>query len=233
MRIAICDLDKEFLLKLKTMLYRYSEENKTEMFVESFFSGEDVITSSVNYNLIILGYRLKGINGLETAKKLRKGLNGSPIIFISDCTDFIFEAFKVCAFRFLLKVNWEQELFSTLDEFFMQLDNDHPICIKSHNDVVCISTEDIYYLEADNKYCFVHLENETISCNRTMADVYKHLPQNHFSKTNRAFVVNFNYIKRYNSQSIILKNGKILHPSRNYYKSFKDEYRRFLRPYEI
>ncbi len=233
MKIAICDLDERFTSRLKSTLYRYAENNRMEILAECFESGEDMISSTADYNLIFLGYRLKGINGLETAKFLRASQNFCPIIFISDCTHFILEAFKVNAFRFLLKSKWEQELLPALDDFFINAGKDYPLWIKTNEDIICISTDDIYYLEADNKYCFIHLGNETISCHKTMARVFSALPTNHFAKVSRAFVVNFNHISRYNNQTIILKNGKILHPSRNYYKSFKDEYRRFLKPYEI
>lgn len=233
MKIAICDIDERFTSRLKSMLYKYAERNKMEILAECFNSGEEIISTTSDYNLIFLGYRLSGINGLETARFLRRNQNFCPIIFISDCTHFIFEAFKVSAFRFLLKSKWEEELLPALDDFFINSGKDYPLWVKSNEDIICISTDDIYFLEADNKYCFIHLEKEVISCHKTMARVFSGLPSSHFSKVSRAFVVNFNHISRYNNQTIILKNGKILHPSRNYYKSFKDEYRRFLKPYEI
>ena len=55
-------------------------------------------------------------------------------------------------------------------------------------------------------------------------------PKNHFCKINRAFVVNFNYISAYSSDSICLNNGEILPLSRNYCKSFKEEYLSYANP---
>ena len=232
MKIAICDRDRLFMSQLKDMIYDYSENNKMEMVVECYVSGENIIDRN-EYNLIFLGFDLKGKNGLETAYKLRENQIDCPIIFISDHTDFVFDAFKVQAFRFLLKSDWKEKLFSMLDDFFKKIGTDYPLWVKSGEDTVCISTEDIYYLEADNKHCFIHLKTESLSCNRTMARVFEFMPKNHFVKINRAFVVNLKHISRYNNDTLILKNGEILHPSRNYYKSFKEEYRRFLRPYEV
>lgn len=40
------------------------------------------------------------------------------------------------------------------------------------------------------------------------------MPRNHFYKINRAFIVNFNYISRYNSDEIIFSNGEHVHISR-------------------
>lgn len=233
MRIAICDIDKAFLSHLKKIVYRYAELNRLDIVADCYLSGESVLDRSTYYNIIFLGYELVGMNGLETAVKLRENKINSSIIFISDYTDFVFDAFKVEAFRFLPKASDETELFAVLDDFFGKLGHDYPLWIKSEDDVVCLNTGDIYYVEADNKHCRIHLKDEVLSCNRTMARVYNVLPQNHFSKTNRAFVVNLNHISRYNNEFIVLKNGETLHPSRNYYKSFKEEYRRFLKPYEV
>lgn len=233
MRIAVCDRDRAFLSKFKAMLYTYAKENNIEIFAECFIFGEGIIESDYNYNLIFLSHKLMGMSGLETAETLRKKQNDAPIIFISDCTDFVFDASKVDAFRFLMKANWEKELFPLMNDFFKKSGSSYPLLVKSGEDTVYINTDDIYYLEADNKHCFIHLESESLYCRSTMAKVYSVLPHSRFSKTNRAFVVNLNHIDRYNNEVIILKNGSNLHPSRNYYKSFKDEYRRFLRPYEI
>ncbi len=233
MRIAICEPDKAFATTLKSEIYRYAEKNRIEIMADCFSYGEVLLKNENQYNLIFMGYYLGGINGLKTAEGLRKSGNNTPIIFISDYTDFIFDSFKVKPYGFILKSDLSRKLFTTLNDFFSKMGENYPLWVKSNEDTVCISTEDIYYLEADNKHCYIHLRNETLHCHKTMAQVFSVLPKNHFSKTNRAFIVNLNHIRRYNNDIITLKNGKTLHPSRTYYKAFKEEYRRFLRPLEI
>jgi len=88
----------------------------------------------------------------------------------------------------------------------------------------------ILYLEANNKYCYIHLENETILCKKTMARVFDALPKIYFQKINRAFIVNLNAINKYNAQNVDLKNGETLHITRTYYKNFKQEYLNFFNP---
>lgn len=232
MKIAICDIDKIFLSKIKDMIYKYAAANKFEAVAECYVSGESIVDRK-DYNLIFLGYDLGGKNGLQIASNLRERGVGCPIIFVSDRTDIILETFRVQAFGFMLKSQWEQRLTPLLDDFFKKMGADYPLWVKSGEDMVCISTDDIYYLEADNKRCHIHLRDKTLISNRTMARVFELMPKNHFVKTNRAFVVNLKHIRRYNNETITLKNGETLHPSRNYYKSFKEEYRRFLRPYII
>lgn len=232
MKIAICDGDRNFLSHLKKILYQYAETRRLDIVADCFLSGEKLLREKTYYNIVFLGYHLCGINGLETARLLREERIDSSIVFISDYTDFVFDAFKVNTFRFLKKSANEGEIYSVLNDYFGKMGEDYPMWIKCGEDIVCIGSEDIYYLEANNKSCLIHLKNETLKCNRTMAKVFALLPQNNFSKTNRAFVVNLSYISRYNSEVIILKNGESIHPSRNYYHSFKEDYRRFSNPVE-
>ena len=233
MRIAICDLDKGFMSYLKKTIYRYAQIHRLDVVADCFLSGESVLSDSPHYNIIFLGYELLGINGLETARQLRQNQVNSCIIFVSDNMEFIFDAFKVDAYRFLRKSVNEKDLFGVMDDYFNKIGGDYPLWIKSGEEVVCISTKDIYYLEADNKHCYIHLKDEILYCNRTMAAVYRILPKNQFAKSNRAFIVNLNHISRYNNDYIVLKNGENFHPSRKYFKTFKDQYRSFLKPYEI
>lgn len=230
MRIALCNREINFIKKLKKTFYRYAESRRLDIVVDCYFRGEDMLESNVRYNLIFLDYYLCGKNGMEISKLLRKKNDYSAIIFISSNTEFVFDAFKVNPYRFLVPPIGERELFSVLDEFFEKYGKDYPIWIKNREDTVSINTADIYYLEADNKHCFVHLEKRGFHCNRTMARVFAVLPKYNFSKINRAFIVNMNYVVRYNSDLVYLSNGTSLHISRNYLKSFKEEYFNFLNP---
>lgn len=231
MRIALCDRNKSFLKQIKNMIYKYAEAKRLDIVVDCYLSGEDMISSGESYNVFILGYGLMGANGLEIAKQLRCDNELSFIIFISDYTDFVFEAFKVRPYRFLVRPVSEQQLFIVLDELFNDYGKSYPIWLKCGEDIVCLSTYQIVYLEADNKHCLVHLENECLRANRTMACVYEKLPKYCFIKINRAFIVNADYIFKYNSDCVVLKNGESLHISRNYFKSFKEEYKEMRNPH--
>jgi len=230
MRIAICDHDITFLKKLKSILYSYCENRRLDVVVDCYCRGEDMLASGVRYNVAFLNYTLCGENGLEIAKILRKENNYTAIIFISSDANFVYEAFKVSPYRFLLMPVDKAKLFGVMNEFFEEYGKNYPLWIKSRDDTFCLSTGDIYYLEADNKHCFIHLENEQISCNRTMARVFDVLPKYCFLKINRAFIINLNFVVRYNSDLVYLKNGEQLHISRNYFKSFKEGYLNFLNP---
>ncbi len=230
MRIAICDCDNIFAKQLKHKLYLYSNKYKLELVIDIFSSGEKLLNSPNKYALIFIEYDLPGINGLKTAHNLRKNNKFSKIIFTSHNTDIALEVFCVSPFRFLKKPIKDSTLEKTLSDYLNDTGCHYAMCINNGSDTFCINTNEILYLEACNKYCYIHLNRETILCKKTMARVYDALPKFHFQKINRAFVVNLEVINKYNTQNVDLKNGETLHITRTYFKDFKKEYLNFLSP---
>ncbi len=230
MKIAICDSNKVFSNQLKHILYNYANSRRIDLLVEIFESGEALLKTENQYLLIFLEYSLSGIDGLKTAKILRKEHNDSKIIFISQNTDFVLEAFKVNPYRFLTKPLCQNTLYNELNDFFNNKNTHYPLWINDGNNTFCFSTNDISYIEANNKYCYIHLLDSVILAKKTMARVFEVLPKFHFQKINRAYIVNMNYINRYNNDYIFLKNGENLHITRTYYKIFKENFFEYLKP---
>ena len=227
MKIAICD-DEQVIIKLvKPKLYEYANSHRIDLVVDEYYSGEALVTADKNYDIIFLDYQMGRLNGLDAAKILRERNAACAIIFLTSYTHFVFDAFKVNAYRFLIKPITERKLFDTMDDYFKMHGDDYPLLLKCDRDTICIETEDIVYLEADNKHCKLHLPKETLCCAKTMALVSKLLPKSHFFKVHRAFIVNFNYILKYNSEEITLKTGEKIPVSRKYLTPFKEAYRVF------
>ena len=103
MRIAICDDDVKLTRELKTVIYRYANEHRYDFVIEEFYSGESLLKSDLVFDIILLDYKMNNLNGLDTAKQLRTRSTTNVIIFITSYTHFVFDAFKVNAFRFLVK----------------------------------------------------------------------------------------------------------------------------------
>ena len=232
MRIAICDKDELLLKVIKNSVYDYAAKHRLDIVVDCYKSGEELLCSKLRYALIFLGYFLQGKNGLSIAQKIRESNNFSSIIFVSQNTDFVFQAFSVNPFRFLVPPINEEEYEAVLDDFFCKFGNDYPIWIKNREETVCLNTGEIYYLEANNKHSVVHTKKYAFNCNKTMARVYEVLPKGYFVKINRAYIVNLNSVFSYTSDEVQLKNGVRLRIGRRFLKAFKEEYRLYKNPLE-
>ncbi|MDR1561086.1 MAG: LytTR family DNA-binding domain-containing protein [Holosporaceae bacterium] len=227
MRMAICDDDKKLIQDMRPHIFEYANKRRLDLIVDQFFSGEELLASTTKYDVIILDFQMDGMDGLDTARTLRTRNNNCAIIFLTSFPHFVYEAFEVNTFRFFEKPLNYDKLFSALDDYFEMYGNDYPILLQCNRENININTNEIVFLEAMNKNCLIHLEKETLQCAKTMAIVRKQLPKLHFYKVNRAFIINFNFIAKYDNDNIILKNGDEVHISRNYLTSFKNAYRNY------
>jgi len=232
MRIAICNGNGDLVKILKRMMYTYAEIKRIEITVDCYLCGEKLLSSGKKYEIIFLGGELSGINGIKTAELIRKKDKLCAIILSGPDQKYVLEAFKVKAFRYLIEPVKQSEVFCVLDEYFEDGGKNRTLLIKSGIDTICINTDEIVYVEADNKHCYVHLCDESHRCNWTMARVYNSLPKNLFLKINRAFVVNVDFVNRYNNQDVYLKNGQQLHIGRTYLRDFKISYCNNMLPFQ-
>jgi len=225
MKVAICDDDEMLIEKLKPIVYQYANKHKFEMVIEKYYSGEALINSKNIYDMILLDFKMGELNGLDAARKLREKNINCAIIFMTSYPDFIREAFEVSTFRFFDKPVEISKLYTAFDDYFKMYGNDFPIILQHNRENVHVDTKDIIFLEASNKHCEIHLAKKQMRVARTMAVISKKLPMSHFYKVHRAFIINFNYISKYNSIEIIMKNGEKVPVSRKYLTAFKKAFR--------
>jgi len=225
MRIAVCDDEIGFREEIRLAVYSYSNLHRLHAVVDEFECGEDLLNSKRDYDIIILDQKMEGISGLTTARKLReKGIN-SIIIFLTSYPEIVFESFEVNTFRFLRKPLVEEMLNKALDDYFSELRENRPILLKQNHETICVQSKDIVYLEADNRKCYVHLEDKKYHVGLTMALAGELLPKNDFIRIHKSHTVNLKYICGYDSMEVYLNTGKKIPISRYYMVTFKKAYR--------
>ena len=225
MRMAVCDDEKSFRDEIRKVVYSYSDLHRLEIVLNEFECGEDLLDSKDEHEMIFLDYKMEGISGLETARKLRERNVNSTIIFLTSFPEFVYESFEVDTFRFFKKPLDESKLNKALDDYFEANRKSRPILIQSGREKICIQSNDVVYLEADNKKCYISLVDKRLHLPKTLASIEKLLPYNDFIKVHKAFIVNLNYISHYDNERIFFKNGECANISRNYLTAFKNAYR--------
>ncbi len=99
MKIAVCDDEKEtrnmFAVKLRKLF------PDAELLL--YRSGEELLLSDAEPDILLLDIQMPGYNGMETARKLRSRNRKTIIIFVTAMADYVFEAFDVGAFHYLMK----------------------------------------------------------------------------------------------------------------------------------
>lgn len=235
MRIALCDDEIDFTTKLKNQLYEYSNNHNWDSAIDVYNSGKDLIESKTKYDIIIIDYQMDDLNGLQTAKILRDGINHfSCIIFLTSYPEIAISAYDVDTYRFVVKNTLFDGIYKALDDFRNTIKLDYDIIVKTNNEFVTVNTKDIVFIEVQNKFCYIHLfNNSVLITRRTLKSLYLELPKTHFAKIHKSFIINFAHIlERSNTFLTVRKLNMQLPISRNYLSKFNSSYYTFLKDYK-
>lgn len=98
-QIAICDDDKnirELIGGKVSGLYPEAE-------LSYFQSGEELVASNKKIDILFLDIQMTGKNGMETAREIRKKDKKLILIFVTGVEEYVYQAFDVGAFHYLVK----------------------------------------------------------------------------------------------------------------------------------
>jgi DNA-binding LytR/AlgR family response regulator len=204
--IAVCDDDPAFRETLALRLNMYAGSHDMDASVLSFSNGLELMISEVKYDLIFLDYKMGIMNGLETAKKLRKKGLRCPIIFVTSFNEIVYDVFEVNAFRFLTKPVESEALERAMDDFLALYKNSRVINFVSNGNAVSLVSSDITYVEGKGRGCIVHTDTEAYPVLQSLSMFSEGLPE-HFFRSHRNFNVNLGSVGEVEQGLIRMKNG--------------------------
>ena len=106
LRMALCDDERSARESLYIELERVIWED-SEQIVYEFSSGNSAVNWLEKHpgeiDLLFLDMEMKGMNGLETAKEIRKFDRELMIVFVTGYADYVFDGYSVGAVDYLMK----------------------------------------------------------------------------------------------------------------------------------
>lgn len=232
-QIALCDDEVEQLHKTEQIFEEYRNSHSRENFqVESFESAEmllDLIRKGEFLpDLIMMDIYMPDRLGIEAARELRRMGNQCRIVFVTASKDYALDAYEVEATQYLVKPLSEKKLFSLLDRFLEEIEEERKryILLRIEGMVQRIAVDDIVYCEAQGKIQYVHFANGTQCMLRTtMAKIVEMLsPYPEFMRVGIAYLVNMEHIECISKMEIQMDSGKKIYPPRGSYQMVRDKY---------
>lgn len=216
---------------LKEHLDKYSMQRHVDLDYYDYTSGRDLLASSIKHDIIFMDYQMDGLDGLETSDQLRKKNIDIPIVFLTSYPHVVFDAFKVNAFRFLVKPIDMEKLTDTMDSFLHDLDDSNYILVKTDEANKRINIKDIVYVEASGKYCYIRDNEDSVLYKGTLAEIEEKLPQDMFFRSHRTYLVGFRHITSHTSTSILFDNNERALISKMKLTAFKKAFTDFIKRY--
>lgn len=231
MRIAVCDDEKFFRNELKAKLDEYAERYGYDFAYTEFSSGEQLLASDIEFDLIFMDQQMSSINGIDTVDRLRRRSDKTAVIFISSFRDAVFDSLRVRTHRFLVKPLNFDDLCEALDSFLDRYNSEgYILADDEENDVTKrIPEYDIIYAEADNTYCRVVTSEGCYLYKGTLSELAKSMKSDFFYRAHRSYLVNMNCIENYSHSEIVFENGEKALLTKTKHLDFQKKYMAFLK----
>lgn len=217
-RIAVCDDEVIFSEKLEKIISAYCVEKQISYELDVYASGKEFLMDNMKmmgYQIVFLDINMEEIDGLETARELRKLCKETFVIFVTAFINYTLEGYKVDAIRYLLKtdVNFKQSVFESLDAVFEKMaytPSIKKISFREGNKNIAL--EKIIYIESNlHKLTFHIYEKDIIQYTmyETLNKISEMLSED-FVRIHQSYLVNLRFVKNITGNQLLLSNGESL-----------------------
>ena len=228
-RIAICD---DNLLDSKKM-QKVLENCLNHLLDVEFFlyqSGEELLKNiEKKYHLVIIDMQMDGLDGIETARKVRETNKRAVIVFYSGVHDPNPENFETEPFRFIRKdvstQKLNEECNKILEKVKANFQNNY-LQFEKDGKVIQIDMSDVMYIERIKYGCNVYLlqedKLEKIKITKYKLDeIYDIFKEFNFEYAHNSYIVNMRKIRIIDNNFVVFENGKEMNISRSRRETLK------------
>lgn len=237
MKIAICDDDKQELIKINAIIDEYLRYDfvNDKIEVRSFESSIELIEqleSGKQFDVFLLDVIMPGLNGIELAAEIRNKDQVAKIIFLTSSPEFAVESYSVNAFNYLLKPIQKDKLFSVLEKVRSDIftSKQKYITVKTQTGMFKIFMDELIYIEVMGRNIFFHQTNGVVTegiCTISQVQTVL-LTDKRFIKPHRSYIVNMDFIKTLERDGFITLSNQFIPVSRNIYKEVKQAFFEYL-----
>lgn len=223
-RIAIVEDEESCREQILSFLDRYENERKIT-FQKSFFcDGIDILDGyNCQYDIVLLDIRMKHMDGMETARKIRKADKNVILIFITNMAEYAIQGYDVEARGFILKPVRYRLFAQQMDRACREIESRKReyLSLQLSSGIRNIDLKEIRYIESREHYLYIHLSEEVIPFYCTIKDMEKRLEGKHFFRCNNGLIVNLSKVENVRSNEVKVC-GETLTVSRSRKKEFMD-----------
>ncbi|MCM1160056.1 MAG: LytTR family DNA-binding domain-containing protein [Roseburia sp.] len=204
-RVAICDDEEEICEEIRRKLLSI----KPMYEIVIYHSGKELLQEEDGFQLVFLDIDMADLNGMETAELLRKRGTDECIIFLSGYREYMEEAFKVKAFRFLNKPIEPECFKEAVLEAEREIGSDRKLEVHVAYDIYIISIKDIVYMEAfgDGTYIFLR-KDEMIRTTEPLKYWFEKVGTEDFFQVHKSYIVAYAYVKGLRKTEVIMEFAK-------------------------
>lgn len=240
MNLALVDdlqYDLEYLQKLLSEYLLFVHE--TPRF-SLYLSGEEFLSAFCpgKFDAVFLDNLMNGINGMETARRLRSVDLSVPVIFITTEESYALEGYTVQAMDYILKPVSRDRLSSVMNRLIGQKKKRRVIEIKENRMTRYLNLDDVLYVRSAGHFLEIQTTAGTLRPYMTLESFLSLLQQLgeygesalglRFQNCCRGYVVCLDHVRSFNISDFLMSDGSNVPVSRPKYREMKTAYANYL-----
>lgn len=229
MKVLVCDDDKIYADEIKLNVKSLLEEKQIQADFDLFLDSNEIYNSKIEYDLAFLDVEMVPYSGIEIAKKLKSINKNIIIFFITSYDKYLDEAMDLNAFRFIKKPFDILRLRSGVEKALKYIDNSQISFYLSQNkSIATIFSHDIIFIEIVGRTTKIVLEDRVFYSDNKIDFWKSKLIASFFVQTHKSFIINMNYITKYNRDLVQLAEKYDVPVSYRNQASFRSKFFDFL-----
>ena len=234
-RTAICDDEANIRAYLSALI----QAQPYPCEIVEYASAGDCLADHREIDLLFLDIELNppgaGPDGMALARKIRErdSTTQPVIIFVTGYDRYVFDAFDVGAFQYLLKPVNEEKFAQVFARAVAQIETGREkqgrvLTLQSANASRTVPLNSIYYIESSDHKVVLRLKDGELAYYAKIGDLEQEL-QDQFYRIHKGYLVNLSYVSGYSKAEVTMTNGEKLLLSKYKYQDFVKAYLRFLK----
>lgn len=220
--VAVCDDEILECCSMAGKIRGILEEMKIPCTLRQFHSGQELLRAVEDFDIIFLDILMKDLDGMRTARLFRERESDKILIFVSSSREYVFEAYDVEAFQYLLKPVDGGKLKRVLQRAVLKLEKrpQEFIIINKERQSKKLFLDNILYFEIRGRRIDVHGADGIFTYYGQIGTLEGQLCRKGFFRCHKSYLINLKYVDGYNRQEAILGNGEKIVIAKRRYEDF-------------
>ena len=222
LQIAICDDVQDARTALRSALERLLAERSVSYRCFEFSSGDGLIKWMEKHkgeaDLVFLDIEMDGIDGMETARRLRAADDGLQLVFVTGYSDYVYDGYSVGAIGYLLKPPKPGQLDDILSRALAALyrNADQAFLCRNGDVSYRVPRKDSLYFASEKRLIHCVTAAKTYTFYGRLDDVEKTLSDETFVRIHQRYLIHAPAVARVDGSEVLI-GGRVLPISRSYY----------------
>lgn len=224
-KIAIVEDEVSCYDTLKEYIEKYAFENEIAINITHFMDGVDIADDyHPSWDIIFMDIKMKHMDGMAAAKKIRQYDASVIIIFITTMARYAIKGYEVNALDFVLKPLSSDQFNIKMQKAVNMLNRGEQkyLLLPHEEGIEKVSTDKILFMEVKSHTLTIVTTKRTYTKRYTMQEIERDVNGCHFSRCNNCYLVNLAHVTSVLKDSVLVEDYELA-ISRSKRKQFLQE----------